>query len=324
MKVLQVHEGGITALVEVPVPDPGPGQVRMRVEAVTTCPQWDLHLRHGEPMFPGHRLTYPYTAGQPGHEATGTIDQVGAGVQSLREGDRVSIWRDPGHHVLGAYAQYVVRDAHELIRVPSSLPPEATAPVELGMCLGATFQMLASMDVLRDRTVAVFGLGPAGLIAVQMAKCEGAAMIFGFDVREDRRALALTLGAQVCASPADAEALAPLRPDALIDTAIDCVGAKATVEWLMDRTRDTVALFGVQREPYTFDVHHYSGLRLCGYPGHSRSAAEYAVAMMERGELNLGSLVTHRMALEQYDEAVDLLERQVAVKVSLDPWARSD
>jgi hypothetical protein len=43
----------------------------------------------------------------------------------------------------------VLRAAGDVIRVPAHLPPEATAPVELAMCVGATLQMLAQMDVLR-------------------------------------------------------------------------------------------------------------------------------------------------------------------------------
>ena len=88
----------------------------------------------------------------------------------------------------------------------------------------------------------------------------------------------------------------------------------------MDRVRDTVALFGVQREEYTFAPRHYGGLRLCGYPGHSREAAEYAVGLMTNGQLNLAPLVTHHLPLERYAEGIDLLERQEAVKICFYPW----
>ena len=84
----------------------------------------------------------------------------------------------------------------------------------------------------------------------------------------------------------------------------------------MDHVRDTVALFGVQREPYSFAPRHYHpALRLCGYPGHSRAAAEYAVSLMKQGRLDLSPLVTHTLPLERYDEGIDLLERQEAIKV---------
>ena len=69
---LQVGADGSSRSSTCRCPSRGPGEVLLRVEAVTTCPQWDLHLRHNEPMFVGHQFHYPYTPGQPGHEATGT------------------------------------------------------------------------------------------------------------------------------------------------------------------------------------------------------------------------------------------------------------
>lgn len=142
MKALQVTAPGLCELVDIPIPQPGPGQVLMRVDAVATCPQWDLHLKHNEPMFIGHTFKYPYTVGQPGHEATGEIVAVGPGVQSVAVGDRVSAWRDQGHHVQGCYAQYVVHQAENVIQVPRDLPLEAVVSVELAMCVGTVFLML--------------------------------------------------------------------------------------------------------------------------------------------------------------------------------------
>jgi threonine dehydrogenase-like Zn-dependent dehydrogenase len=323
MKIVQIGAEGAFDVLEIPTPAPGPGEVLLRVEAVTTCPQWDLHLRHGEPMFPGHRFEYPYPPGQPGHEATGEIAAVGEGVTELAVGDRVSAWRDPDHKAHGCYAQYVLRKAADLIRVPAGLPPEATAPVELAMCVGASFLMLKTMDAIRGRRFGVMGLGPAGLIALQMARAEGAREVVGFDLSPARRERAVALGANAAFdSRADdlAERFPVLPAKPALDTAIDCVGAKTTVEFLMDRTLDAVALFGVQREPYTFAPRHYR-LRLCGYPGHGRAAAEYAVGLVERGAMDLAALVTHHLPLERYAEGIDLLERQEAIKVCFRPWS---
>lgn len=321
MKILQVTAPGNSQILEVSTPSPGPGEVLMRVLAVTTCPQWDLHLRHNEPMFVGHRFNYPYTPGQPGHEATGVIEAVGPGVTGIAPGDRVSAWRDPGHHRPGCYAQFVVHRAEDVIRVPKALPVEALAPVELAMCVGTVFRMLRDMDAVRERTFGVAGLGPAGLVALQMAKAEGAGPVFGFDPLPDRRELACRLGADACYDPgADTRSEFPTRPGIpRLDSAVDCVGAKASVEFLMDRTADVVALFGVQREDYTYSVRH-NNLRLCGYKGHSRQSAEYVVGLIEAGKLNLAPLITHRLPLERYQEGVDLLESRQAIKVCFLPW----
>jgi len=325
MKSLQIGPYPETTLLDLPVPVPGDGQIVMRVEAVATCPQWDLHLRNNEPMFIGHQFSYPYTPGQPGHEATGYVAAVGAGVQSVRVGDRISAWRDSGHRVHGCYAQFVLMPADNVILVPPQLPFSATASVELAMCVGACFLMLKEMNALRGKRVAVNGLGPAGLVAAQMAKAEGAAEVIGFDTNADRCGYArercgLTSAHTPDTTSSDLYPARPHRPS--IDTGVDCVGAKRSVEWLMDRILDSVALFGVQREDYTFAPRHYHpALRLCGYPGHSRAAAEYAVALMESGDLDLGLLITHQMPLEQYNTAIDLLETQRAIKVCFTPWA---
>lgn len=317
MKLLQLLGPGDAVIRDVPTPQPGPGEVLMRVNAVTTCPQWDLHLRHNEPMFIGHRFIFPYAPGQPGHEATGVIEAIGAGVTGLVPGDRVSAWRDPGHQGPGCYAQFVAHRAENVIRVPAGLPDEALAPVELAMCVATVFRMLADMRAVRGRIFGVSGLGPAGLIAIQMAQAEGAQRVIGFDPNPERRALACRLGAASCFDPRDTTAIAGLQT---LESAVDCVGAKASVAFLMDHCSDVVALFGVQREDFVFQPRHFS-LRLCGYKGHSRESAEYAVDLVRAGRLDLAPLVTHRLPLERYAEGISLLESQQAIKICFLPWA---
>ncbi|HEY8742194.1 MAG TPA: alcohol dehydrogenase catalytic domain-containing protein, partial [Chloroflexota bacterium] len=225
MKALQIIAPGQSIITDVPMPQPGPGQVLLRIEAVTTCPQWDLHLRHNEPMFVGHRFVFPYPPGQPGHEATGEIEAVGSGVSDLQPGDRVSAWRDAGQTIPGCYAQFVVHLAENVIRVPAELPAAAVAPLELAMCVGSAFLMLRSMDAVKGRRFAVSGLGPAGLIALQMARAEGATTVHGFDFNSARRDYALTVGLDAASDPREVAAdRFPARPTTpAIDCAIDCV-----------------------------------------------------------------------------------------------------
>ena len=322
MKILTVTAPKSFEVREAPTPIPGPGQVRMKIMAVTTCPQWDLHLRHDSPMFVGHKFHYPYTPGQPGHEATGVIDAVGEGVSGLAVGDRVSAWRDAGHNVPGCYAQFVIHNADNVIKVPPNLPVEAVASIELAMCVATVFRMLRDMNAIKGKVVGVTGLGPAGLIAMQMARAEGAASVYGFDPTVKRRELAQRVGADACFDPTgDVSADFPARPGKCrLETSIDCVGAKSSVGFLMDHTADVVALFGVQREDYTYGIRHNS-LRLCGYKGHSRESAQYAVDLIATGKLDLKPLVTHHLPLERYGEGIELLEKQQAIKVCFLPWA---
>ena len=317
MKILQVTAPKEFAVLDVSIPVPGAGEVLMKVTAVTTCPQWDLHLRHNEPMFIGHQFHYPYTPGQPGHEAVGFIEAVGPGVTGLTAGQRVCAWGEPGHSQPGCYAKYVVHQAGKVIPVPVDLPDAALASVELAMCVGTVFRTLKHMDALKGRRVGVNGLGPAGQVALQMARAEGAAQVVGFDFNADRRDAALRLGAEACFDPREAP---PAEfKEKWMQTSVDCVGAKVSVEFLMDHSSDIVALFGVQREDYTFAPRHYP-LTLVGYKGHSRESAEYAVGLIADGKLELEPLVTHFLPLEQYGEGIDYLEKQQAVKGCFQPW----
>jgi threonine dehydrogenase-like Zn-dependent dehydrogenase len=314
MKVLQVTAPKECKFLELPTPHPRPGEVLMRVNAVTTCPQWDLHLRHNEPMFIGHTFTYPYTPGQPGHEATGVIVEVGEGVTSVKAGDRVSAWRDPGHEYPGCYAQYVRHKAENVIKVPEGIPDEGLAPVELAMCIATVFRELVKMDVIRGRVFGISGLGPAGLVALQMAKAEGADAVVGIDPNHARREYAMRLGASHCIPPGGA-----IRASLFPQTSIDCVGSQSSVEALMNYTLDVVALFGVQRESYSYLPQH-NRLTLLGYKGHFRESAEYAVNLISQGKLDLSTLVTHKLPLERYNEGIELLEQQKAIKICFLPW----
>ena len=321
VKALQITAPGKFEIQDVPMPKPGPREVLVKVLAVTTCPHWDMHIFGGRPMFPGMELKYPYTLGQPGHEACGDVVELGQDVREFKVGDRVCAWRDPGHHLRGCYAQYVVKPVEDLISAPATLPPDACAPLELAMCMSAHVMFAERLGMAAGRRVGVFGLGPAGLVCVQLLWAAGAAHITGFDPLKPRRDLAGKLGADTMIDPTE-EALEKLprrgRLDAL-DCTFDCVGTSAVVHQAMEMTNHLVVLFAVQREPYVFEPKFWAGLTLAGAQPHAREAAEYALKRLTEGKLDLGALVTDVMRLDEYDRAVELLERQDALKVAFLP-----
>jgi threonine dehydrogenase-like Zn-dependent dehydrogenase len=305
----------------MPVPEPGEGEVLIKVLGVTTCPHWDMHLMEGVPMFPGRPLSYPYTPGQPGHEAMGEVVALGAGVDTFAVGQRVAAWRDAGHHRPGCYAQYAILDAANLIAVPEDLPPAAIAPLELAMCVQVSFDQLARLDAVRGARFGVSGLGPAGLVAVQLARAHGAREAVGVDPLPDRRTLAEQLGAAQAVAPEDGVLPAGRSGPTAFDAAIDCTGLKVSIEYLMDRTRHAVAIFGVLRENVLFGARHWSGLTLMGYGSHNREAAERALGFVRSGQLRLEPLVTHTLPFTRYDQGIALLRAREAIKVLYLPWA---
>ena len=328
MMTLQIMEPGKVAWRPTPIPTPQAGQILVRIEAISTCPHWDLHLMSGEPMFPGRPLPYPYPPGQPGHEAVGVVAALGDGVAGPPVGTRVAAWRDQGHARPGCYAQYNIFEADNLLPVPESLPVTALASLELAMCVQVSFDQLTRFGVMAGKQIGVSGLGPAGLIAVQMARAYGAAEVVAIDPIAERRDLALELGAHVALSPDDLRAIAPdandgaaLRTGKRLDAAVDCTGLAASVALLLQTTRKAVALFGVLRDPVAFGFGEWSsGVALLGYEGHRREAAQAALKLVEEGRLRLEPLITHQLPMSRYAEGVELLRRKEAIKVAFFPW----
>lgn len=321
MKILQIEKPGQAVWREAPMPEVGAGEVLVKVTGVTTCPHWDMHIMAGEEMLPGNPLIYPYTPGEPGHEAVGEVVALGEGVDSFTPGTRVAAWRDPGKREQGCYAQYVALRAEHLIAVPDSLPAESIASLELAMCIQGSINQLRSRDGIEGKRLGISGLGPSGLLAVQMARAYGAKEIIAIDPLQDRRDLARKLGADIVV-PANDTSLPTKRfaPNSF-DAALDTTGLKVSIEKLMQGTRSTVAIFGVLRENVSFGPAQWWGdFSLMGYGTHQRSQAEEALRLIKRGQLDLSCLVTHTLPLTRYAEGVELLRSKQALKVLFLPW----
>lgn len=322
MRALQIMAPGDARVVEVPRPTPGPGEVLVQVVCVATCPQWDLHLMNGEPMFPGASLEYPYTVGQPGHEMTGVVVEVGPDVTAPAVGTHVAAWRDQGHHRAGAYAEYVVMDAGNVLTVPDDVDPLRVASLELVMCVSASVLHLRQALDLAGLRGAVNGLGPAGLIAAALLRAEGVASVAGFEVSAARRAFAECTWVDETADPTAPDVYdrfgARWSGRGAIDVAVDCVGYPQAVRFIMDVTSRAVALFAVQRHDYVYATSH-AGLTVVGYPGHYRDAAEYGLARILSGAVDLRGLYSTTLPFERYLEGVELLRRQEALKICFTP-----
>jgi len=323
MMQLQIMAPGKVEWRPAPVPEPGAGEVLMKVSAVATCAHWDMHLMSGVDMFPGMPLQYPYTPGQPGHEAVGVVAALGPNVSELAAGAPIAAWRDQGHRLPGCYAQYVCLAAENVLQVPAELAPQAIAPLELAMCVQASFDELVKLDAVREARFGVSGLGPAGLIALQMARAYGARQVVGIDPLPARRELALRLGADEAVPPAAPSLPQGRRTNAAFDAAIDCTGLKASVQFLMSCTRRVVAVFGVLREEVRFGFEHWNGLTLMGGAPHNRRSAERALALVSDGRLALAPIVSHSLPFTRYVEGIELLQAQQATKICFFPWPQS-
>src|SRR5260221_9263597 len=166
---------------QVPKPAPAPGQVLVRVAACAVC-RTDLHVIDGE--LPNLKLPLV-----PGHEIVGYVEQVGAGVERFRPGDRVGIpwlgWtcgecgfcrsgrenlcdraRFTGYTIDGGYAELTRADARFCFPLPDAFDDVAAAPL---LCAG-----LIGYRSLRKtgdaRRLGIYGFRAAAHILAQGAR----------------------------------------------------------------------------------------------------------------------------------------------------------
>lgn len=166
MKAIQICETGgpeVLTLAELPIPQPGPGQVLIRVEAVGVN-FIEVYFRKGV-----YKASLPMTLGS---EASGTVEELGPGVNGFKAGDAVA-----SVAVLGSYAEYALAPAAQLVKVPDGLSMEQAAAA---MLQGMTAHYLAysTFPLKAGETALVHaGAGGVGLLLTQMAARLGARVI---------------------------------------------------------------------------------------------------------------------------------------------------
>lgn len=169
MKAIRYHDFGgpeVLVLEQVPCPQPQADQVLIRVLAAGVNPA-DWKMRAG--MYKGFmQLPLPFT---PGLEAAGLVETVGAGVTKFKQGQAVY------GPVMGAYAEYALAAAKDLLPKPANLSFEEAASVPVG-ALTAWQATVEEAKVQPGQRVLVQGAaGGVGLYAVQFARWKGAAVI---------------------------------------------------------------------------------------------------------------------------------------------------
>jgi alcohol dehydrogenase len=342
-----VLQGPRTVTVEN-VPDPvlpGPEGVIVTVERTAICGS-DLHLYHDAPTGSGIHL---------GHEAIGTVSEVGPHVRSLRQGDRVLVSGVIGCGIctacLAGQPNVCLNDKNAAFGTMPDLPggqaeamavpfadlfalpiPEGIADEEavlLTDILPTGYLGALRADIRPGATVVVVGLGPVGIMALQCAALFGPARILAVDVVPERLARAERLGAE----PIDAR----VAPGALqvreatggrgAESVIEAVGADTTIVDAVSSAAPggTISVVGVNLSmdlafPMALVLLKSLTLRavFAPIPGTWRAL----VPLLQSGRLSgLAETFTHRMPLERAPEAYELFDSRAdgVLKVLLNP-----
>jgi 2-desacetyl-2-hydroxyethyl bacteriochlorophyllide A dehydrogenase len=334
VKALQLTAPREVELVEIPVPEPCADQVLIRTGAATICTSDLIDIRSNPFGIPLPVII--------GHEAAGTIVGVGTAVAGLQEGDRVAahpvhpcgrcqacrdgtahLCLEMGHfgiNMQGVFAAYFVARADRVRAIPPEVDFTAAALAEpVCVCLEA----LAQAHAVPGKSLLIIGDGPFGLIMARLAAQRGLTqtviagrhdfrLSFAGPVRQVNTA---SLGSD------QQDALRQLGGAAGYDAVILTVGnASAVGEALrLLKPRGRLVLFAPITGLTPIDLAPVT-LKELAIVGACNDAdlLDEAVALLRAGELRLEQLVTHRLPLTAYQEALALAEggRDTAVKVA--------
>lgn len=328
MKAVVLSKPDNFQTVDVARPEPRPDEVVLAVAACGICGT-DLHTIQGRNAL----VRYPII---PGHEFVGTVSACGDQVSSLKIGDRVAI--DPsrscghcsycrggrpnlcpdkggyGSRYPGGFSEYVVALEASCVILDNTLKWERAVLAEPLACVLHGIDRLG--PVLGKNTV-VFGAGTIGMLSAALL-LEGGAEVQMVEPAPTRRLLAQEWGID-CAARVEEFA----NPEGW-DCVIDATGVPAAIQEAVKQVRraGTILLLGVAPEEATIEVSPYlvnwQELTIIGSMA-IRHSFQRAVELLPKLSAPLESLVTHRLALTEFAQGIDLIKGRDAMKVIIQP-----
>lgn len=330
MALVKQHRAPGLSLAQVPIPSHAEDEVLIRVEASSICGT-DLHIYNWD-QWAENNVPTPNIAG---HEFAGVIVAVGEQVSHLKVGDHVSAeghlacgkcrhCRTGNAHVCprtksigisapGCFAEYIAVKASNVIVNHPSLPHHIAS---LQDPLGNAVQSVLSGEIV-GKSVAVIGTGPIGLMAIHVARQCGAATIIAVDVNDFRLTMAKQYGANHCINSRDVpmvEGIAGRTGGEGIEVVLEMSGnARAIHEaFQVVSPGGRMALLGIPQQSILLDLARdivFKGIQVHGITGRKMYQTWYQMkGLLETGQLQLESLITHRFRLDQYEEAFSLMQ----------------
>ncbi len=326
---------------DVPRPAVRPKDVLIKVSLASVCGT-DFHITNWDEWSAG-RIKPPLVYG---HEFCGVVEAVGDKVEGFVPGDYVSaeMHLACGHclqclngnkHICenvkifgvdlpGCFAEYVAIPAKQVVKLPPGIKPEYGALLD---SLGNSVHAVSRAEV-SGKTVHVVGCGPLGLFAVAISKAMGALKVLASDVSPFRLDLARQAGADAVFSPADgpvSEAVKSHTRGHGVDVVLEMSGAAPAINDAFRGLKlgGTVVLMGIPKGPVSIDLSTdviFKEAKVIGINGREIFGTWFLmVDLLETGKLDLDFIITHRLGLSEFGQAMDLIRQGVSGKILLDP-----
>lgn len=334
MRVARLHGVGDVRLSDEPMPTAGEGEVLVRVTAVGLCGS-DLHW-FSEGSIGDAALSRPLVLGHEfgGVVVGGDLDGVRVAVdpahacgrcESCVEGNRnlCPSVRFAGHGVTdGALREYLAWPRHLVHPVPDAVGDADAAVLEP---LGVAVHAVDLAHLRTAATVVVVGCGPIGLAAVQVARAGGATTVVAVEPLAHRRraAAAWADAALDPGAPGFGEALAAATGGRGADAVVECAGNDDAVATGVDAARPgaAVVLAGIpddDRTSFPAGTARRKGLTF-RMARRMKEVYPRAIALVERGAVDVRSLVSHTFPLADAAEAFRVADARTGLKVVIVP-----
>jgi threonine dehydrogenase-like Zn-dependent dehydrogenase len=344
MRAVTFPGGREVEFIDFPDPTPGPGEAVVEIKASGMCGS-DLksyRREKGAPTSLGFKGQSGPVIG--GHEPCGVIAALGAGVPAAlgKVGDRVMVhhykgcstcnhcrsgWQQLcqevpvavyGNNDHGAHARHMKVPAITLLPLPEELTFEAGAAISCGT--GTAYGALRRMNLSGNDTIAIFGQGPVGLSATQLAKAMGATVI-ALDVSPERLARAKEFGADAVVNPGSNDPIGAIKDlthgygaELTLDTSSSSEARIAAIRsckvW---GTMCFVGEGGDVRIDVSPDMLRKQLTVIGSWTFSTIGQAECARFVTDR-KIDVDALFTHRWTLDQADEAYKLFDTQTTGK----------
>lgn len=300
---------GRLELQSIPKPDCGDDEVLVKIRSAALCNGSDPLIFDGKEGYPTPLVF--------GHEPFGHIETCGKNVQDYEEGDRVTWWFS-----LGAFAEYAVVNPRQvgMAKVSERLSPREAPILEL---VAAAARAVSAASVSKGDRVLVLGLGPSGLVMSQWLKALGAEAVVGWDLYPMRRDKGADLGCDLVDTPLDPDAAARIvREVGEIDAVMDAMGDDLSpLEDTLDKAIGTLTQGGRlvtyghpprgrRFNPFLFQR---KGASLTGAQTTMEQVTQLiyeAQRMIEEGQLDIASLVSDEVSLQDVPRALMLLRAE--------------
>ena len=335
MKAVYYEGGGRFAIGPGEALSPGDGEVRLDVAYCGVCGT-DVHIAHGAM---DHRVKAPQVIG---HEMSGTVAAIGAGVTGFEIGDHIVVRpldsrgetpADKGIHHISRNLKFLGIDTPGAFQsswtVPAFTLHHLPAGIDLQLAALTEPLAVACHDVRRaglaaDETAVVIGGGPIGLLIAIVARSRGARVIVS-EVNPTRVALASELGFETI-DPSSSDLVAEIGmrtdeagADVVFEVSGSAAGALAMTQIACLRGRIVLVAIYPQAQPVNLFDFFWKELEMRGARVYEPEDYERAIALLAGGELPLARMITSVEPLERLPQVFDeLASNPAAMKVLMD------